>query len=415
MNDVEVILVGDELLKGERQDAHLAFLGRGLARAGARIATAHAVGDDAEAIAELMRGRLAGTRVLILTGGLGPTDDDVTRIGVAAATGRELEFDTSVWDRIVAFFASRGRTPSDNNRRQAQFPSGAAVLTNDNGTAPGFRLDHDGTTIFVLPGPPLELQPICERDVFPALREIFGREPLRVETFRTIGIGESQLVALMASALDAVGSFAVSFLPSLVGVDLVLTERSGLADRERLHAEADTFAHALEGAIGTKFYERGQRHLAAVIGDVLAERGATVCLAESLTGGLMGKMLTDTPGSSAYFLAGVVSYSDESKRELLGVREETLSQFGAVSEETCTEMAHGARNRSGATYALATTGVAGPTGGSAKKPVGLVYIGLAFEGGSQVKRVMYPGSRVIIRERAAHGALWLLFDHLRGH
>ena len=413
-HDIEVILVGDELLRGQRGDEHLAFLGREVRALGARVSRAHTVSDDVAAIAGLVRERLPRTRALILTGGLGPTADDVTREGVAEALDLGLEFDEPTWAWIREFFAARGRTPTDANRRQAHFPAGSEIFANARGTAPGFAVTAGDAVVFVLPGPPPELQPMAREFVFPRLARLFDLPPLRVETFRTIGVGESQLVEMLGDAAAGLGAFTVSWLPTVAGVDVVLTARRG-AEAAAMDAEAERLHARLGEALGTRYFERGERPIAGVVGDLLAARGETLSAAESLTGGTVARLVTAHPGASAYFLAGVVAYADEAKRELLGVRAETLGQYGAVSEETCTEMAHGIRRRSRSTYGVATTGIAGPTGATPHKPVGLTFMGVAWEGGVQVKRVIYPGDRSAVRDRAAHGALWLLYDHLRRH
>ncbi len=410
-HDAEVLLVGNELLRGERRDAHLAFVAQAMQRTGVRIAECHCVGDDIHAIAEKLRERMARTRVLVVTGGLGPTDDDVTREGVAEAVQQPLEFRDEQWSHIATFMASRGRTASEANRRQAHFPRGSEVLANPLGTAPGFALAYEGAHVFVLPGPPPELQPMLETLVVPRVSQLFARPPLRVETFRTIGIAESQLFEILGETTFALRAYSVSWLPSIAGVDVVLTQKAD-ADAGALQAEADHVHTRMQEALGSKYYERGVRPLALVASDTLRHRTQSVAVAESLTGGSIARLFTEHAGSSEVFLASAVTYSNESKISLLGVRAETIEQFGAVSEETCTEMAHGIRRRVNATYGVATTGIAGPGGGSPQKPVGLVFLGVAWEGGSQIKRVMYAGDRAVIRDRAAHGALWLLHDRL---
>jgi nicotinamide-nucleotide amidase len=411
-NDVEVILVGDELLRGERSDRHLAFLGRVLRPAGVRIARAHVGGDRAAEIAAVVRERLAHARVLILTGGLGPTEDDVTREGVAEALGTPLDFDEPTWKWILEFFATRGRTATDANRRQAHFPRGAEIMGNARGTAPGFYVQSEGAHVFVLPGPPAELQPMVHEFVMPRVSRLFEREPLRVETFRTIGVGESQLVEMLGDAATGLNGFGISWLPTVAGVDIVLTQRRDSAANV-MNEESERLHERLLETLGSKYFERGERPIGKVVGDMLLARGETVAAAESLTGGTVARLFTEHSGSSAWFLASTIAYADATKVDLLGVRADTIEQFGAVSEETCTDMAHGIRRRAKATYGLATTGIAGPTGATAHKPVGLTFIGVAFEGGVQVKRLIYPGDRSAIRDRAAHGVLWLLFDHLK--
>jgi nicotinamide-nucleotide amidase len=410
-HDAEIILVGDELLRGERGDRHLAFLGRALRPAGVRVMRAHTVGDRVESIAALVRERMAAARLLIVTGGLGPTDDDITRDGVADALGLPLEFDQATWSRIVEFFAARSRTPSDANRRQAMFPRGAEIIGNALGTAPGFYAQHDGAHLFVLPGPPAELQAMFTELVLPRVTAVFERPSLRMEHFRTMGVGESQLVEMLGDAALDLKGFTVSWLPNIFGVDIVLTAKAGAVDAIMSDEAARLHERLIEN-LGSKYYEHGERTLGKVVGDALVARSQTVAVAESLTGGTVARLFTEHSGSSAYFLASTVAYADDAKVDLLGVRAETIKEFGAVSEEVAIEMAHGIRRRAKATWGLATTGIAGPTGATPHKPVGLTFIAVAWEGGVQAKRLIYTGDRNTIRERAAHGVIWLLHDRL---
>jgi nicotinamide-nucleotide amidase len=413
-HDVEVIVVGDELLKGDRSDAHLSFVAGRLMERGVRVGGAAVVGDDTAQIARAVKDASDRARVLIVTGGLGPTPDDITRMGVAQAFGLDLEFHEPSWEAIQEFFRERGFTASDVNRQQATFPAGARVIPNPLGTAPGFSLDRAEVAVFVLPGPSVEVHTMFDRSVLPRIGELFDREPVRVETFRTLGVGESHLRTILGTELDAIESYTVSYIPSRIAVDVVLTQKTGIKDRRRLDDEADRFETQLRAKTGNKFFERGNRSLFAVVGDLLSERGETLAVAESLTGGWIGKHFTDRTGSSDFFLADVVAYSNEAKVEYLGVRPETLESFGAVSEEVCTEMAHGIRHRTGATYGLATTGIAGPTGATPHKPLGLTYIGLSLEGACRVKRQVYAGTRDDVRQRATNGVVWLLYDYLAG-
>ena len=410
-HDAEVILVGNELLGGERGDRHLAFLGRALRPAGVRIVRAHTVGDHVGAIADLVRERMRAARLLIVTGGLGPTDDDITRDGVAQALGASLEFDEPTWSRIVEFFAARGRTPSDANRRQAMFPRGAEIVGNALGTAPGFHVQQDGAHIFVLPGPPGELQAMFNDLVLPRVTAAFQRPALRMEHFRTIGVGESQLVEMLGNTVSDLDGFTVSWLPNIFGVDIVLTQKAD-ANVVVMDQEATRLHERLMEQLGSRYYTHSETPLARVVGDQLVARAQTVAAAESLTGGTVARLFTEHSGSSAYFLASTVAYANEAKVDLLGVRADTIEQFGAVSEEVCTEMAHGIRRRAKASWGLATTGIAGPTGATPHKPIGLTFIAVAWEGGVQVKRLIYTGDRHTIRERAAHGVIWLLHDRL---
>jgi nicotinamide-nucleotide amidase len=412
LTDVEVIVVGAELLKGERSDAHLAYLGRALQRFGARVAAAHIAADDIEGIAALLRRRIGKARVVIIAGGLGPTPDDVTREAIAHGVGRPLVFDEGAWSRICTYIEKRGYTATEVNRRQAYLPEGGEIIDNQHGTAPGFAVEVGGTTTFALPGPPREMQHMFERDVAARIEAIFGRPPLRVETYRTFGVGESRLVEWFGDVLDGLRAYEVSSLPWVTGVDIVLTARRD-ADDGVLDSEAERVGRALGERLGTKLYEHGGRPLAEVVGAELSRRGETVAIAESLTGGMVSTLLTDVPGSSGYFLADAVTYSNDSKVAVLGVDADAIASHGAVSEAVCGEMADGVRRSCGATWGLSTTGIAGPTGGSADKPVGLTYLGLAWHGGGEVKRRTFAGGRNDVRRKAAYGMLWLLYDRLK--
>lgn len=412
--EIEIILVGDELLKGERRDAHLAFIGNLLATIGVRVTAAHAIGDDRHAIAALLRDRVDDARAIIVSGGLGPTHDDITREGVADGLGLELQYREEEWQTIVKIFEQFGVDADESNSRQAYFPEGAVVIANPKGTAAGFMVEREDLLVAVLPGPPRELNAMMRGPVIDRLNVIFQREPIFKETFRTCGIGESTMTPLVKPIFDEfAGDFVVSSLPHLGGVDIVLTQKSGVAGIDRVRTRAGAFEKRLREALGTKLYATGDDTLEAVIGGVLAERGETLAVAESLTGGLLGKRFTDVPGSSRYLLADVVAYSDESKVTFLGVGEGTLRRQGAVSETVCRQMAEGARQRCNATYGLATTGIAGPDGGSDEKPVGLTYYGLVWDGGAVIKHRVFPGGREDVRERVAFATFFLLHERLQ--
>lgn len=411
-SEVELIVIGDELLKGARRDAHVAFIGRALARVGVRLSGAHVVGDDRESIARLVADRRRWTRVLLVSGGLGPTHDDVTREAVAEGLGLSLEFSEEQWGVIRAMFEEFGRSADKSNRRQAYFPRGGVPIPNPRGTAAGFSIEKDGTHIFVLPGPPRELNPMVEGAVLPLIEKTFRRRPIFIETFRTTGIGESAMAPVVGPMSETYGEFDVASLPHIGGVDVVITQKDNEADRAHLEARAGRFEKELRSRLGSKLYARGTARIEEVIGDTLTRRGETIALAESLTGGLIGKRLTDVAGSSRYFQADVVAYSNDAKVAFLGVNESTLECDGAVSQSVCREMADGIRQRTGATYGLATTGIAGPTGGSREKPVGLTFVGLVWDGGQRVEHRVFPGAREDVRERVGYAALFLLHDRL---
>lgn len=411
-HDVELIMVGDELLRGDRTDSHGGYIGRRLLEIGVRVGAAHIVGDDRAEIAGAVKERIRAADALIVTGGIGPTHDDVTREAVSEALGLPLEFDGTQWERIRAYFERLGRTASESNRRQAMFPKGATPIENARGTAPGFSVEALGCLVFVLPGPPGEFRAMVERAVLPALSRRFTRPPLFSRVFRTTGVGESQMAALLDSLSREFGEFTLASLPHTAGVDLILRAKPGAVPLERIEETAARFEAKLRQGIGRHIYEAGDRSIEEIVGLMLTEREATIAVAESLTGGLVAKRLTDFPGSSRYTLAGVVAYSNESKVELLGVRRESLAAYGAVSEAVCREMADGIRSKTGATWGLSTTGIAGPGGGSAEKPVGICYYAVGGRGGCDVRRRVFGGSRGDVRERVAWAVLFLLYEKL---
>jgi nicotinamide-nucleotide amidase len=411
-NDAEIILIGNELLKGDRRDSHLKYLGGALGRTGVRPGLCQVVGDERERVAAMVRDSVDRTRALIICGGLGPTEDDITREAVADGLGEPLEFDEEAWEIIRSYFASLGLTPSDTNRRQALFPRGATPINNTNGTAPGFSIDANGCLVFALPGPPHELIPMMEADVLPRLRAVFRRPPIFTETFRTAAIGESTLAPLIEEIVPRYAEFEFASLFSPSGVDIIVSEREGTQQREHLEERATAFGNELKKILGHKYYANGNISLEEVVGKLLAGKEMTLSIAESLTGGLIGKRISDVPGCSRYFLADVVSYSNESKVEVLNVSPEALERYGAVSEVVCAQMAKGVRERMNATWGLSTTGIAGPGGGSKEKPVGLCYYGLSWDGGEEVQHRTFRGGRDIVRERVAYAALYLLYKRL---
>ena len=411
-HDVEVVLLGNELLKGERKDAHLAFIGRAMLPLGVKVGLALVIGDDRAAISSCIRERVSRTRVIITTGGLGPTHDDVTREGVADGLGLPLEFDPKQWQDIQKVFQKFGRRAGDSNRRQAYFPRGATPAPNPWGTAPGFTIEHDGCLIAVLPGPPRELVPMLETSVIPLIAAVFKKEPLYVETFRTTGMGESTMTPHVQPIFDRHDAFDVSSLPHIGGVDIVITQKLSVVDRALVERQAREFEEQLRAYLGSKLYAKGDASLEAVVGRALADTGETLSVAESITGGLIGKRLTDVPGSSRYLLADVVAYSNESKVSLIGVSKKAISQHGAVSETVCRQMADGVRRKTGATWALATTGIGGPGGATPDKPVGLTYYGLTWQGGADIRKHVFPGERRDVRERAVFATLLLLHRRL---
>jgi nicotinamide-nucleotide amidase len=388
-----LLSVGTELTEGTIQDAHLQFFGRELGRVGLELSVCVHTPDHREVfLRELERAAsLAG--VVIVTGGLGPTSDDLTRDVVAEAAGVELVYHPEIWAGLEQRFA--GRRLVEANRRQCYLPAGFTILPNPHGTAPGFSGRIGGAMVFALPGPPRELQPMWRDAVLPVLASSWTL--LEQEELRGVAhlIGESNL----EDALSRCAVPGVSWGTRIADDRVAFVLRGGSAEaRERFYA-------SLRDLLGETHVRRGDRGAAQVLFDALAAAGARIATAESCTGGLVSAWLTDIPGSSAVFLGGVVAYADRSKAELLGVDTRAIEEHGAVSEEVVRQMAAGAARITGAEYGVAVSGVAGPGGGSPQKPVGTVWIAaVGPEGRSQAARFKFLGSRDAVRRRSASAA-----------
>ncbi|MBX6362233.1 MAG: competence/damage-inducible protein A [Gemmatimonadetes bacterium] len=411
---VEIVAVGNELLLGETVDTNAAWLGRRLAAVGVRVARRATVGDTAADIRDAVTEALERTGAVICTGGLGPTPDDLTKPVVAAIFRRELVLDAALLEALRRRFEARGIRMAPNNRTQAEVPAGATIFPNPRGTAPGLLLeDERGRFAILLPGVPAEMRAIVDGSVIDYLVRRWPARPGPIlhRTLRTTGIPESTLAERVADLLPPLEPLTVAFLPSAVGVDIRLTSWGGLpaAEARRRLEAADL---ALTARLGGHLYGRDAQDLVDVVSERLVAAGLSLSLAESCTGGLIAKRLTDRPGASGFLTAGIVSYSNEAKVALLGVRPETLRDHGAVSVETAREMADGVRARTGARAAIAVTGIAGPDGGSEAKPVGTVWIAVAVDGAMDVRHFRFPGDRAEVRERAAQAALALLLEHL---
>jgi nicotinamide-nucleotide amidase len=374
---------------------------------GVRVVRKTTVGDSPQAIADAVSSALERSGAVITTGGLGPTRDDATRAAVAGVFERRLRFDENLWEELLQRWSPWGAIP-DSNRVQAQVPEGARILPNPRGTAAGLAIEDEERGICVmLPGPPHEVAAMLRGSVVAFFSERTGGSLPRplVRLLRTTGIAESAIADRVKSALDDL-SVEVAYLPRIDGVDLRLTAWS-LGEAEA-GVPLDEAESRLRDLLGAHIYASGASDLAAVVGDLLRERGLILAVAESCTAGLLGQRITERAGASDYFWGGMIVYEDAAKVELLGVQPETIAEHGAVSAAAAVEMARGARQRSGADVAIAITGVAGPDGGTAEKPVGTVWLAVASAERIEVKRRHYPGARDIVRARAAQGALDLL-------
>lgn len=413
---VEIVTIGDELLLGETVDHNSAWLGRVLAAAGIRVRRRATVGDDAASIRAAVEEALDRTGVALCTGGLGPTRDDLTKPVVAELFGRELVLDEALLEQLSSRFSERGIRMAAVNRTQAEVPRGAVVFPNSRGTAPGLALEDDrGRLAVLLPGVPHEMRALMLEHVLPFLRARWpaGGRPIVHRRLRTTGIPESTLAERIDDLVAGFEPLTVAFLPSPTGVDIRLTSWGALDEAAAARA-LDAAEELLRGRVGRYIYGRDDEDLVDAVARELTARGLTLALAESCTGGLVAKRLTDRPGASEYLFAGIVAYANGAKEAFLGVRPETLAEHGAVSEETVREMVEGALRTTGADAALAITGVAGPGGGTAAKPVGTVWIAAALGDRRDVRRFRFGGDREEIRERSAQAALAMLYRMLRG-
>jgi nicotinamide-nucleotide amidase len=406
----EIISVGTELLLGEIVDTNAAYISQQLADIGVNVYYRHTVGDNERRLSDQIALGLGRSDIVILCGGLGPTDDDITREAIARATGRPLVVFREAEEALRAFFRERGREITPNNLRQAQGPEGAELLPNSVGTAPGILLEHDDRLIIALPGPPHELQPMWENYVRPRLQERLAKASdlgaIYTRTVRLSDIGESQaaheLRDLVAAQTDPTIAFYAS--PGEVRIRLATRAPSFEAAQERFRGPEEEIRRRL----GAHVYGVDDETMEVVVGKLLLQRQATLAVAESCTGGLIGHRITNVSGASRYFLADFVTYSNEAKMAVLGVPAYVIEQHGAVSEECARAMAEGARKVASATYGLATTGIAGPTGGTPEKPVGTVYVAVANEAETKAAGFVWATSRVVFKERVAQIALNML-------
>jgi nicotinamide-nucleotide amidase len=404
-----IIAVGSELLTPHKTDSNSLHITEVLNDLGIAVAFKAIVGDNRAELSAHLAHALARHRILILTGGLGPTDDDLTRLVVAAHLGLPLEEDAAIIEAIERRFAARGWKMPAVNRRQAMVPRGATVLANPHGTAPGLWIEHGDRVLALLPGPPREMKPMMDGEVHRRLGLIAGGVRLHRRFIRVAGKGESAVEEIVQPIysrwLDQSPSVETTILAGLGQVELHLVTQSD--DESLAAATLDRGVAELAGALGQDLVSTDGALLEAVVGDLLRTRGWWVAFAESCTGGLATSRMTDIPGSSAYVERSVVAYSNRAKTELLGVPAELLAEHGAVSEPVALAMAAGIRKRAGVDVGVGITGIAGPGGGTEQKPVGTVCI--AVDGGeSKVRTFRFPGGRDMVKTMSANWAIDML-------
>lgn len=370
---IHLMTVGDEILIGQITDTNSGWMARQLNLIGARIIGVSSVGDDEDAIVEGLSHALQKADAVLMTGGLGPTKDDITKKALARFFGVEMVFDQPTYERIVRFFEMLGRSSTAAHREQCYMPANALLLPNKMGTAPGMWFEHQGKVVVSMPGVPYEMEYLMEQAVIPRLRDFLPGEPIAHRTILTVGEGESRIAARLEEWETHLPlHIKLAYLPNLGRVRLRL---SGSApDEAALHQELDQYAAQIRELLADVVYGNEREQLEALIGQMLRERGLMLCTAESCTGGYVAHLITAIPGSSDYFKGSVIAYSNEVKMKLLGVQPQTLEAHGAVSEPTVREMVAGAVKTLEADVAVAISGIAGPGGGSPEKPVGTIWI-----------------------------------------
>lgn len=398
----EILCVGTELLLGQVLNTDAQYLSRRLSELGIELYRIETVGDNPRRVREAVRAALGRCDLLITTGGLGPTEDDLTKEMVAEELGLDMVEDAQAMAHLEEQFSLWGRQMTENNRKQALFPRGAHILKNARGTAPGCAVEADGHIVIVLPGPPYELKGMFEAEVEPYLHDKLGYT-IASRFIRTIGIGESDLEMSLRDMIDAQTNVTIATYCSLGEAQVRLTVKC--AAGEDPAAYLDPVEARIRQRLDRFIYAIGETDMPQVVVGLLKRAGRTLALAESCTGGKIADWLVDVPGVSEVLLEGHVTYSNAAKQHTLGVKAQTLQSVGAVSEQTAREMAQGLHELSGADYCVSVTGIAGPGGGTPDKPVGLVYIGLLTPRDTQVHRFVFTGDRYRIRSLAALRAL----------
>jgi nicotinamide-nucleotide amidase len=408
----EIISIGDELLIGQIVNTNATWMSRQLNLANVQVKHVSVVGDDGEAIRRSLDLALSRVDVVLMTGGLGPTHDDITKKVVAEYfDSAEMLLDEKVLAHVKALFQRRNIRMAPVNEEQALVPKKATVLWNDYGTAPGLLFEREGRCCAIMPGVPAEMQHLMTERVLPFLKSKMPKAVIRHRTIRTAGIGESLLFEKLSPIAELEKFGKIAFLPhfSVVDVRVSVYESDAAAAEQRIRAAEEYILSRIEKNV----YGFDDDTIESVIGRLLIAKQATLAVAESCTGGLVAHRLTNVSGSSQYFDRGIITYSNAAKMQILGVPKEILQQHGAVSEACAKAMAEGVRRVSGTTYGIATTGIAGPTGGTEEKPVGLVWIGLATPERVLAQKFLFTKDRLINKERFCQMALNMLFRELK--
>jgi nicotinamide-nucleotide amidase len=406
MKKASIVSIGNELLTSQTLNTNASYLGERLFSIGIPVVSSYTAGDDVDLIVRMLNLASGDADLVLVTGGLGPTDDDVTRQGFAKFLGSELQLQSELLEKIQNIFARRERPMPEKNKIQAHIPAGAKTIENNLGTAPGIRAESKGKLYFVMPGVPSEMKQMFEESVFPELQRFAGKGAIIVLKLRCFGAGESviaeKLSDLMQRGRNPLINCTVQY--GVITLHIIATAE----DKDKAQQMAERCEKTLRNALGELIYGTGEQTLAEVVGAKLAQQEKTIAVAESCTGGTLAKLLTDIPGASRYFTYGWVTYSDTAKIKELGVKADLIKEDGAVSHRVAEAMAKGVRKRAGTDFAIGITGIAGPDGGSEQKPVGLVYISVDSDSGCETKRFIFAHNRDFIRLQAAQTALNML-------
>lgn len=412
MKSAIILSIGDELVLGQTIDTNSAWLSRQLATIGVRIAAHATVPDDQPSIERAIKSAVVDCEVLLISGGLGPTEDDLTRQALAGVLGVPLEMDDDALRHLTAFFRNLKREMAESNKIQAMRPHGTMMIENTCGTAPGISATLGGCRVFIVPGVPKEMKAMFARDILPVLRQAGGGAAIASRTLHTFGQGESNVAEALGDLMKRGRNPSVG--TTVAGGVVSLRVNAYFESPEKATAEMEKTAGDCREKLGDLIYGQDEEALAGVVAGLLKAAGKKVATAESCTGGLLAKYLTDIAGSSGYFTHGWVTYSNEAKTQLLDVSPITLQEHGAVSEAVVVEMAIAARAKGNADFAIAISGVAGPDGGTPAKPVGTVCIAVSHAEAVESRTFRFPGDREFIRDRSAKMALAMLRFHLLG-
>jgi len=404
-----IISIGDEILSGRTCDTNAAFLSAALLEAGITTNRHLAVPDRVDSIVQALNQACADSDFVLITGGLGPTADDLTRPALSEFLDVELVLDENLLARMQEFFAERGLKMAETNLSQAYFPKGSEAIINREGTAPGIKARCRDTFIAAMPGVPSEMRQMFHESVMPQIRSAVGDAHISVKTLKCFGTGESNIASILGNLMDRDCNPLVNSTVAKGVITLTVIAQASTA-RKAARLVEDT-CRQIHAKLGNIVYGTDEETLAEVLGRRLAEKKSTLAVAESCTGGLISKFLTDIPGSSRYFTYGWITYSNQAKISQLGVDAETIKKYGAVSQQVAEQMADGARTKAGADFAVSVTGIAGPGGETNKKKAGLVYISIKTENYSQTKQFQFPYDRENVRTRAALTALNMLRLH----